>query len=74
MSVISSRQLSRVERIVHQMDPTAFMVVNRVQCCCGRRLHLSAKAGSGRRGDQCSVNMQTFLHLADDLHAKYLGL
>ena len=35
MSVISSRQLSRVERIVHQMDPTAFMVVNRVSAVVG---------------------------------------
>lgn len=35
MSVISSRQLSRVERIVHQIDPTAFLVVNRVSTVVG---------------------------------------
>ncbi len=35
MSVISSRQLSRVERVVHEMDPTAFMVVNRVSAVVG---------------------------------------
>ena len=35
MSVISSRQLSRIERIVHEMDPTAFMVVNRVSAVVG---------------------------------------
>lgn len=35
MSVISSRQLSRLERIVHHIDPTAFMVVNRVSTVVG---------------------------------------
>lgn len=35
MSVISNRQLSRVERIVHEIDPTAFMVVNRVSAVVG---------------------------------------
>lgn len=35
MSVISSRQLSRIERIVREMDPTAFMVVNRVSAVVG---------------------------------------
>ncbi len=35
MSVISNRQLNRVERIVHEIDPTAFMVVNRVSAVVG---------------------------------------
>ena len=35
MSVISSRQLTRVERIVHHIDPSAFMVVNRVSAVVG---------------------------------------
>lgn len=35
MSVISSRQLSRVERIIHEIDPRAFMVVNRVSAVVG---------------------------------------
>ena len=35
MSIVSSRQLSRVERIVHKIDPTAFLVVNRVSAVVG---------------------------------------
>ena len=35
MSVISSRQLSRVELIVHEVDPRAFMVVKRVSAVVG---------------------------------------
>ncbi len=35
MTVISARQLSRLERIVHEIDPTAFMVVNRVSAVVG---------------------------------------
>lgn len=35
MSVISGRQLTHVERIVHHIDPSAFMVVNRVSAVVG---------------------------------------
>ena len=35
MSVISTRQLSRVEQIVHEVDPKAFMVVKRVSAVVG---------------------------------------
>lgn len=45
MSVISSRQLSRVEQMVHQIDPKAFMVVNRVSAVVGEGFTYAAKPG-----------------------------
>jgi uncharacterized membrane-anchored protein YitT (DUF2179 family) len=43
MSVISNRQLVGVERIVHHIDPSAFMVVNRVSAVVGEGFTYPAK-------------------------------
>ncbi len=48
MSVISSRQLSRVEQIVHEIDPSAFMVVNRVSAVVGEGFTYAPKPASSK--------------------------
>lgn len=46
MSVVSSRQLTGVERIVHHIDPSAFMVVKRVSAVVGEGFTYPPKAGA----------------------------
>ena len=41
LSVISNRELIKVERLVHQIDPECFMVVNRVSEVRGRGFSIS---------------------------------
>ena len=43
LSVISNRELAKVERLVHQIDPTCFMVVSRVSEVRGRGFSISKK-------------------------------
>ena len=43
VSVISNRQLARVEKIVRSIDPVAFMVVNKVTEVSGRGFTLEKK-------------------------------
>lgn len=43
LSVISNRELAKVEKLVHQIDPTCFMVVSRVSEVRGRGFSISKK-------------------------------
>jgi uncharacterized membrane-anchored protein YitT (DUF2179 family) len=41
LTVISNRELVKVERLIHQIDPECFMVVSRVSEVRGRGFSLS---------------------------------
>lgn len=43
MTVISNRELPRLERIVHQIDPTCFLVVSKVSQVSGRGFSMKKK-------------------------------
>ena len=43
LSVISNRELAKVEKLVHEIDPTCFMVVSRVSEVRGRGFSISKK-------------------------------
>ena len=43
LSVISNREVARVERIIHEIDPECFLVVSRVQEVKGRGFSLNKK-------------------------------
>ncbi len=43
MTVVSNRELGKVEKIVHGIDPAAFMIVNRVSEVMGRGFSLEKK-------------------------------
>lgn len=47
MSVVSSRELVKVEKIVHRIDPECFMVINRVSEVRGRGFSLTKDYQSG---------------------------
>lgn len=41
LSVVSNRELPRVERLIHEIDPESFIVVNRVSEVCGKGFTMS---------------------------------
>lgn len=43
MSIISNRELSRVERLIHQIDPECFIVISRVNEVSGRGFSLKKR-------------------------------